>query len=117
MCAWAREATSTADIKTPESYEEWFTHFADAGKGFARIDNLLRQHIVEATKRAAHLHTRIRTKEQEFMARGANFRGRQALLMVREHFRESRTDREHTDRRRIDGVKLGLAAALSGLCT
>ena len=59
-----------------------------------------------ATKRAAHLHTRIGTKEQEFLRHGLNFRGRQALVMVREHFRESQTDREHTDRRRIDAVRL-----------
>ena len=45
-------------------------------------------------------------KRLEFTKKGHDLRGRQALLMVREHFKESATDREHTDRRRIDAVTL-----------
>ena len=106
MCIWLREATNLADIKTDTAFQEWFDHLGVSGRGFVRTDVLLLKHVKSATKRAAHLHTRIGTKEQEFLRRGLNFRGRQAILMVREHFRESRTDREHTDRRRIDAVRL-----------
>ena len=106
MCQWIREATTTADVRTDTSFQEWFDHLGVSGRGFVRTDVLLLKHVKQATKRAAHLHTRIGTKEQEFLKRGLNFRGRQALLMVREHFRESTTDREHTDRRRIDAVRL-----------
>ena len=50
MCAWVREVTKTAVVSTAESYEEWFTHLSDSGKGFVRIDNLLLQHVTSATK-------------------------------------------------------------------
>ena len=106
MCRWIREATTAANVRTDAQFDEWFDHMGVSGRGFVRTDVLLLKHVKIATKRAAHLHTRIGTKEQEFLRRGLNFRGRQALLMVREHFRESRTDREHTDRRRIDAVRL-----------
>ena len=106
MCRWLREATTSAVVKTPAGFDEWFDHMAVSGKGFVRTDVLLLKHILIATRRAAHLRTRISTKEQEFLKRGLNFRGRQALIMVREQFRESQTDREHTDRRRIDAVHL-----------
>ena len=106
MRRWIREATTAANVRTDAQFDEWFDHMGVSGRGFVRTDVLLLKHIKIATKRAAHLHTRIGTKEQEFLRRGLNFRGRQALLMVREHFRESRTDREHTDRRRIDAVRL-----------
>ena len=32
--------------------------------------------------------------------------GRQAVLMVRDYYRESRSDREHTDRLKVDGTRL-----------
>ena len=106
MCVWVREATTKADVRTDASFQEWFDHMGVSGRGFVRTDVLLLKHIKQATRRAAHLHTRIGTKEQEFLRNGLNFRGRLALIMVREHFRESKTDREHTGRRRIDAVRL-----------
>ena len=106
MCTWIREATTKANVKTDAAFQEWFDHMGVSGRGFVRTDVLLLKHIKQATRRAAHLHNRIGTKEQEFLRSGMNFRGRQALIMVREHFRESATDREHTDRRRIDAVRL-----------
>ena len=83
MCSWLREATTKASVKTPAEFDEWFDHMGYSGKGFVRTDVLLLKHILIATRRAAHLHTRIATKEQEFLKRGLNFRGRQALVMVR----------------------------------
>ena len=106
MARWIREATITAAVATPESYEEWFDHMADSGKGFVRADILLLMQIKNATRKAAHLHNRIGVKQLEFTKKGCDLRGRQALLMVREHFKESATDREHTDRRKIDAVNL-----------
>ena len=106
MARWIREASITASVGTPEAYDEWFDHLGHSGKGFVRTDILLLMQIKSAVKRAAHLHNRIGVKQLEFTKKGCDLRGRQALLMVREHFKESSTDREHTDRRRIDAVCL-----------
>jgi len=106
MARWIREATIKASVGTPESFKEWFEHLGESGKGFVRTDILLLEHIPIATRKAAHLHNRISVKRLEFTKKGHDLRGRQAPLMVREHFKESATDREHTDRRRIDAVTL-----------
>ena len=100
MARWIREASITASVGTPEAYDEWFDHMGHSGKGFVRTDILLLMQIKTAVKRAAHLHNRIGVKQLEFTKKGCDLRGRQALLMAREHFKESSTDREHTDRRR-----------------
>ena len=49
-------------------------------------------------KRVPHLKSTIVAKEQEFQHVAEDFEGRQAILMVRDYFRESRADRAHTDR-------------------
>ena len=55
---------------------------------------------------APMLRASIVAKEQEFLRAACDLKGRQALLMVRNHWRESRSDREHTDRRKIDATKM-----------
>ena len=71
MARWIREATITAAVATPESYEEWFDHMADSGKGFVRADILLLMQIKTATRKAAHLHNRIGVKQLEFTKKAA----------------------------------------------
>jgi len=45
-------------------------------------------------------------KEKEMQRASKDITGRQALLMVRDYYRESRSDREHTDRLKVDGTRL-----------
>ena len=52
------------------------------------------------------IRDKLINKEQEHHRTSKDFIGRQALLLVRDYFRESRNDRQHTDKLKVKGIKL-----------
>ena len=106
MALWVREATSKASVATTNDYERWFEHMAHSGKGFRRADLLLFAHVKKAVSNVHLLRQRIVTKASEFEKLGQDMTGRQAILICRHYFKESAIDRKHTDRRRLEAVKL-----------
>ena len=79
---------------------------AKSGEGFVRLDFLLLEHVKTAVKEAPHLLNEVITTEASLRRQGQDFRGRQAILMVRNYFRESVSDRKHTDRAKVEAVRL-----------
>ena len=70
---------------------------------------ILLDEIKRAVKKhghSSHLYAKIEAKEKEMQRASKDITGRQALLMVRDYYRESRGDREHTDRLKVDGTRL-----------
>ena len=103
---WIREATTGSDLKKRHHVQRWFEFMAKPGEAFQRLDLMLLEHVKTAVKDAPHLHSEIVTKEAALRRQGIDMTGRQAIIMVRDYFRESPSDRKHTDRKRVDAVHL-----------
>ena len=106
MGQWVRECTRTADIKDSQSHQRWFEFMNVSGKGFARADVLLLEEVKRAVRKDPHLKANIMAKEQEFQRVTLDCKGRQAAFMTRDHCREPRSDRQPTDRRKINGITM-----------
>ena len=106
MGRWIREATDVATVKDSYHYAKWFELLYKTGDGFERTDILLLDEIKRALKKSPHLLANIHPKEQEFLRVGHDFKGRQAVLMVREYYKASRSDTKRLDRSRVDNTRL-----------